>query len=348
VQALFVKRGQAGVAGLVAVLALTVAGCSGDGGDEPDRPSTSGPATTAGPVPTGAGAFARDLDSRPTIALVTAARVYVTTAGSMRYPPQIYGLDPDSGAILSRRTSTGQPNGAALAPDGRLWIAGERHPDQPTGDGVTVFDAESLLVVERFPIPAGDALSVARVGDLMWIGSTKNVYVLDGSTGTVVATYPIAGSAYQLVPLPDGTIAAGEGEVVQVLRADGSVIATRALDGWGNARVVTDGSAVWARLPTEGGAELLRLDPASLEPLAPPVPIGSAEGGIAAGAGAVWAVDTSTHELVCADAAGSHRQAAADVTGALAVRADGALLASHTTKLTFAARAAGSGGCPSS
>jgi hypothetical protein len=203
-----------------------------------------------------------------------------------------------------------------------------------------------VLVVERFPIPAGDALSVARVGDAMWVGSNKNVYALDGVTGDVLATYPIAGSAFQLVPLPDGTVAVGEGETVQILDAQGSVRASRTLEGWGSGRLASDGTDVWVRLPAEGGAELLRLDAASREPLAPPVQIGSAEGGIAAGSGAAWVVDVSSHELVCADASGSHRRAAPDLTGVLTVTADGQLLASRTTALSFVATAADAGGCP--
>ena len=40
--------------------------------------------------------------------------------------------------------------GTLVAPDGRLWVAGDRHPDQAGGAGVNVHNPESLVVVDLF------------------------------------------------------------------------------------------------------------------------------------------------------------------------------------------------------
>jgi outer membrane protein assembly factor BamB len=323
---LFVRTWLTVPAGLMALLMASV-GCD-------DRAAPSG-ASTAEPATATPAVFRPDIDSRPTVAVVTVDTVYVTSAGANRFPPQVYRIDATTGSVLGRRTATGQPNGAAIAPSGQIWVAGKAHEDQPTGDGIAVFDASSLVVDDLYQVP-GDALSVAAVADTMWVGSAGHVYELDPADGTVVGTFTITGSAYQLVTV-GSYVVVGEGSAVDVLDTDGRSVIRRDLSGGGSLRIAASGDALWGRVPVGDAGEIHRFDPRTLADLVPPVKIGSTDGGIVVTADGAWAVDRTTSELVHVDEAGaSARQPAPDITAALAATPDGDVLLSRVTGLSYA------------
>jgi hypothetical protein len=234
------------------------------------------------------------------LALAGEGVVYVTTAGSARFPPQVYELDLDTGDIVGQRTATGQPFDLLIAADGRLWIAGDRHPDQPSGAGINVLDPTSLVVVDHVSLD-GPAFALAQVGDRIWASTQTEVVALDPATLEVLASVPTEGPAYDLLPLPDGSgvVAVQEGRLTVVEAT--TVGRSLPVDADGAVSAAGSADAIWLRVPVDADSVLMRAA-WSLE--SPPTPTGveldAAGGGIVVTPDqAVVAVDERRSEIRC-------------------------------------------------
>jgi hypothetical protein len=275
------------VVGVVLGASLGLAACSSD------RPLPE----ASGPV----GEWTLGLDSQPTRAASAGDRAYVSTAGDFRFPPQLYLIDTTTGVEIEHRTATGQPYDLLVARDGRLWVAGDRHPDQPGGGGINVYDPDSLVVVDHVDLPA-QTFSLAEVGDELWVGSEGGVFVLDPATLDVRRTLTTSGPAFQLVVLPDGSgILAVEGNQLELLGSDGTVIAGQPVDSDGNIVATATETEIFVRAPVGADSTVLAVDPLLATTAAPiGVDTDSTGGGILAGsAGDVVLVDDRRDEVLC-------------------------------------------------
>lgn len=317
----------------VVAAAVVASGCSADrpGADHPSAEaagSTSSPATASGVGATApSGEWSATLDSRPTVAVVGPDGVYVTSAGASRFAPQVYRLALDDGRELARRTAVGQPNGAALAPDGTLWVAAERHIDQPAGTGINVQDPVSLLVVDQIELP-DTPLSIAAVATTMWVGSRGQIFVVDPTTRSVARSIAIGGPAYQVLPTDDGTsVVVVEGDAIEVVSVDGTVATRTSLVSSGSIAAALDGSTVWARVPVDVDSELNSFQlPGLAEASSGPV-LDSTSGGLLVAGGTVWAVDDRADELACIAPDGTAASLpASGAVGVLAALADDRIL----------------------
>lgn len=309
-------------AGAAAIALVAGSACSAvdppAGAERTETPAASSP---TGSEDVGTRAWTASLDSRPTVAVIGPDGVYVTTAGSSRFAPQVYRLALNDGRQLARRTAVGQPNDAALAADGRLWVAAVRHPDQQVGTGINVQDPLSLLVVDQIELP-DDPLSVAAVGATMWVGARSSIFVLDPATYSVVLTLAVGGPAYQLLPTPDGRhVIVVEGDALEALDVDGERVSRVMVESSGNVAAKIDTDAIWVRVPVDVDSELRRYELPGLAAVEPGPRLDSASGGLLVDAGTVWAVDDRADELVCVAADGATTTAPAigvvSVLGAL-------------------------------
>lgn len=321
-------------AALATALALVVlVACSAD--DPPGTPSstTSEPgsaspgASTTGP---GTGAqWSLGLDSQPTRAVVNGDRIYLSSAGSARFPPQIYLVDATTGQEIAHRTATGQPYDLLVAPNGRLWVAGDRHPDQAGGAGINVLNPETLVVIDHADLPA-PAYSLAQVGAEVWVGSDNMIFALDPETLDVTRTIAIGGPAYVLVALSSTEIVAVEGNLLELVLADGTVSASQPVDADGNIVAAASATAVWARIPVGADSTVLTLDPGLAEPGQPiGVDLDSTGGGVlVTSSGDVVLVDDRSDEVVCIPSGVPPPATipATDLVGVLAELTDGRLL----------------------
>ena len=248
----------------------------------------------------------------------------------MRFPPQVYVVDAATGQELGHRTATGQPYDLLMAPDGRLWIAGDRHPDQAGGAGINVHDPQSLVVEAHADLP-GQAYSLVLVGNEIWVGSDDAVFVMDPSTLELVRTLPIGGPAYQLIGLPFGdNVLAVEGHRLELLRPDGSVAGSQQVEASGNIVATATPSAVFLRVPVDADSTVLAVDP-TLD--APGTSVGvdtdSTGGGVlATAAGDVVLVDDRRDEVRCLPGGSPPAMSipAADLVGVLGELPDGRLV----------------------
>lgn len=317
---------------------LGLAGCSTeDGGDHP--PSTSGGSGLTTPSTTGAAdEWTLGLDSQPTRAAVVDDRVFVSTAGGTRFPPQVVAIDPATGRAVEKRTATGQPFDLLVAPDGRLWAAGDRHPDQAGGAGINVYDPASLVAVAHADLP-GAAYSLALVGDEIWVGSDGTIFGLDASTLELIRTVQIIGPAYQLVVLPsaDGVIAV-EGDRLELLGLDGVTTGGQAVTADGSVVTAATAAALFVRVPVDADSTLLTLDPGLTAPGRPVgVDTDSSGGGLlATAAGDVILVDDRRDEVLCLPGGAPPvvRLPADDLVGVLAELPDGLVLFATTSGVT--------------
>jgi hypothetical protein len=261
--------------------------------------------------------------------------VFVSTAGSARFPPQVYAIELATGELVEQHTATGQPYDLLVAPDGRLWAAGDRHPDQAGGAGINVHDPRSLIVVDHVDLPA-TSYSLALVRDEMWVGSDGAVEVLDAATLDLVRTVPIGGSAYQLQPLPDGSgVVAVEGNQLELISAEGAVVGTQPVDADGNIVAATTGPTIFVRAPIDADSTILVVGGAlDAAPRSIGVDTDSTGGGLLATArGDVVLVDDRRDEVLCLP--GGEPPAvsttATDLVGVLAELPGGRLLFATST-----------------
>jgi hypothetical protein len=296
--------------------ALSLAACTADEG--PPTPPEPAREWTLG------------LDSRPRVAAVDGGHVFVTTAGGMRFPPQIYLIDSSTGQEVERRTATGQPYDLLVAQDGRLWVAGDRHPDQPAGAGINVYDPSSLLVVDHVDLPA-QAFSLAPVGEEIWVGSDGKVFVLDPVTLDLVDTFTIGGPAFGLVVLPAGAgILAVEGNQLEVLGPDGARVGSQQVDADGNVVATATTTTIFVRAPVGADSTVLALDPLLADPAdSVGVDTDSTSGGLlASSVGDVLLVDDRRDEVRCLPGGATPTVSipAIDLVGVLAELDDGRFL----------------------
>ncbi len=173
------------------VAALLVAGCSGSGDDEP------------GPAPAAPQRWTVELGTAPTLLAVVDDAVLAASYGNGVGGSQVYRVDRATGRLVAQRTVAGQPNGLAVGPDGALWLATLRLPDQVSGTGLQVLDPVSLATRRTLPVE-GVPLSVAFVGEALWIGDERGVHQVDPADGAVLRTVPTAHPATRLRRWPAG------------------------------------------------------------------------------------------------------------------------------------------------
>lgn len=243
-----------------------------------------------------------EVGTAPTLLALTEDQVFAASYGTGVGGSQVYRVDRATGRLAAQRTLAGQPNGLALAPDGEVWLATVQLPDQPSGTGLQVLDPQTLQT-RRAVLSEGIPLSVAFVGEALWIGDERGVRELDPRTGAVRREVATGVPAYRLLTLGDRLLVVGPSGVQLVDPSAGTAGRPQPLDAGGSVSATGDPSRLWVVHPdTRDRSVLARLDATSLRPLATAPSPGRA-GAVAHLAGdRLWVSDPAGGRLLCLDA----------------------------------------------
>jgi branched-chain amino acid transport system substrate-binding protein len=214
--------------------------------------------------------------------------------------PVMPRLEP---AIGSRRASLLVAGGvllAAAAAAAFLAFRGDTEPSVLAPDSVGVIDAESHRMVAQFPIAGGPARLVAGSRSV-WVGSDEagTLSAVDPQTHTVSRLVSTGGFPSDLADGADAVwvvdgrsgllmkVDPDYGTVVDRLRvAPRNLLYNRSREDLDPTAVASGMGSVWV---TDGSRRLTRVDPRSVKIL-DRIDLGSALGGVAVGAGGIWAI----------------------------------------------------------
>jgi hypothetical protein len=268
---------------LLVTAALLLTGCAAE---EESRPTT----------------WTVEVGTAPTLLALTDAQVFAASYGTGVGGSQVYRVDRATGRLAAQRTLAGQPNGMALAPDGEVWLATVQLPDQPSGTGLQVLDPQSLQT-RRALLPRGIPLSVAFVGEALWIGDERGVRELDRETGAVRREVATEVPAYRLLPFEERLLVVGPAGVQLVDPGSGTTGRLRLLDAGGSVSVTGDDDHLWVVHPDMRDRSVLaRLDSTSLAQLATAPSPGRAGAAAHLVGDRLWVSDPTGGRLLCLDA----------------------------------------------
>ena len=243
-----------------------------------------------------------ELGTAPTLLALTAEAVYAASFGNGVGGSQVYRVDRATGRLAAQRTLAGQPNGLALAPDGELWLATERLPDQPSGTGLQVLDPTTLQTRRALPSPE-PPLSLAFVGEALWVGERLGVREVDRATGAVRRSLSTQVQPNRLLTTPAGLLVVGPTGVQLVDPGTGRAGAVRLLEAGGSVSAAGDGNLVWVVHPDDRDrAVLARLDLPTLRPVTTATSPGRAGAGAHVEGERLWVTDPAGGRLLCLDA----------------------------------------------
>lgn len=292
------------------VAAVLLAGCAAE--EDPSPPTT----------------WTVEVGTAPTLLALTGAQVVAASYGTGVGGSQVYRVDRATGRLAAQRTLAGQPNGLALAPDGEIWLATVQLPDQPSGTGLQVLDPQTLQT-RRAVLPPGIPLSVAFVGEALWVGDERGVRELDRVTGAVRREVATNVPAYRLLTLGDRLLVVGPTGVQLVDPSAGTAGHRRPLDAGGSVSATGDDDHLWVVHPdTRDRTVLARLDATSLRPLATAPSPGRAGAAAHLAGDRLWVSDPAGGRLLCLDARTGAVRAEHDAT------LTGPLVADETSVVT--------------
>lgn len=269
---------------LVLISAVLLAGCAAE--EDPPPPTT----------------WTVEVGTAPTLLALTADQVVAASYGTGVGGSQVYRVERATGRLAAQRTLAGQPNGLALAPDGEVWLATVQLPDQPSGTGLQVLDPQTLQT-RRAVLVQGIPLSVAFVGEALWIGDERGVRELDPASGAVRREVTTDVPAYRLLTLGDRLLVVGPTGVQLVDPSAGTAGRPQRLDAGGSVSATGDGDHLWVVHPDSRDRSVLaRLDPTSLRPLATAPSPGRAGAAAHLAGGRLWVSDPAGGRLLCLDA----------------------------------------------
>ncbi len=293
-----------------------VAGCSGT----PDRPARPASWTV-------------ELSTAPTLLALTPDQVYGASFGNGVGGSQVYRVARDTGRKQAQHTLAGQPNGMVLAPDGELWLVTQKLPDQPSGTGIQVLDPLTLATRRTLQV-TGIPLSLAFLGDVLWVGDAQGLRRTDPADGAVLQSVRTSVAAQRLVVAGDALLVVGA-DGVQRVDASGEPGPVRKLPAAGSVAATGNADRAWVLYPDERAESVLTpLDPRTLEPGASASSPGRAGAAAHLAGDALWVSDPGGGRLLCLDATtgalrGSREvaltgPAVADATSVVVARAQGA------------------------
>lgn len=269
---------------LLLAAAVLLAGCAAE--EDPAPPPTT---------------WTVEVGTAPTLLALTEDQVFAASYGTGVGGSQVYRVDRATGRLAAQRTLAGQPNGLALAPDGEVWLATVQLPDQPSGTGLQVLDPQTLQT-RRAVLPQGIPLSVAFVGEALWVGDERGVRELDPATGGVRREVPTGVPAYRLLTLGDRLLVVGPSGVQLVDPGAGTVGRPQPLDAGGSVSATGDGDRLWVVHPdTRDRSVLARLDATSLAPLTTAPSPGRAGAAAHLAGDRLWVSDPAGGRLLCLD-----------------------------------------------
>lgn len=272
---------------VLAVLVLLLTGCTGAG--------------RAAPAAAAPQSWTVELGTAPTLLALSQDAVLAASYGNGVGGSQVYRVDRATGRLAAQRTVAGQPNGMALGPDGALWLATVRLPDQSAGTGLQVLDPVTLQTRRTLPV-AGDPLAVAFVDGALWTGSAEGVQELDPRTGQVLRSLPTAEPANRFLAAGGALLALAPRALQRVDLVAGEVTAVQPVPAAGSATATGDGRRLWVVHPDrEARAVLQRYDPGTLQPGAAAPSPGRAGAVAHLDGDRLWVTDPGGGRLLCAD-----------------------------------------------
>lgn len=202
----------------------------------------------------------------------------------------VHRIDPRANAVVAS-IATGRPACSIAAGGDAIWVGVEQ--------GVSRIDPRTNAVVAV--VAAGYAPNVTFGDGAVWAASptTRSLTRIDaldnraGGRMTVpeVPLYAVAGAGEVWVVQRDVTAPYGAQGPVKASRVDPAMPSVRGAPiRLGMAKLAFGGGAFWVVRQSESVARLARVDPASLEPLEPPLRIKDIVGRVLWAEGALWIV----------------------------------------------------------
>ena len=243
-----------------------------------------------------------ELGTAPTLLALTDDQVYAASFGNGVGGSQVYRVDRATGRLAEQRTLAGQPNALAIAKNGELWLATEQLPDQPSGTGLQVLDPTTLQTRRALP-SATPPLSVAFVGDDLWVGDAQGVRQIDPATGSTTRAVRTDVPANRLLTIEDGLVVVGPTGVQLLDPATGTPRAAIRLVTGGSVTATGDDRHLWVAHPdTRDRSVLARLDLPSLRPAVAADSPGRAGAAAHLDGDRLWVTDPAGGRLLCLDA----------------------------------------------
>lgn len=222
---------------------------------------------------------------RPINLVATADAVWVANCDGL-----VHRIDPHTNTVVVS-IATGRPACSIAAGGDAIWVGVER--------GVSRIDPRTNTVVTV--IAAGSSPNVTFGDGAVWAASaaTRSLTRIDpvdnrpGGRMTVpeVPLYAVAGAGEVWVVQRDIAAPAEAERPVRASRVDPAMPSVRGAPiRLGMARLAFGGGAFWVVRQSESVARLARVDPASLEPLEPPLRIKDVVGRVLWAEGALWIV----------------------------------------------------------
>lgn len=173
-------------------------------------------------------------------------RLWLTEGGIPE--PLVRGISPAGGADAKYpfadpdALGMGDPQGIAVGGDGRLWIAGG-----PVGQTIAALDLSTGLVT-AFALPGAPMRIAAGSDGNLWVTlNTANAIATVNTSGTVLATYPLApGSApFDITAASDGALWFTEAGAPRIGRITTTGVLTEYLIGAPAHDITASGTDIW-------------------------------------------------------------------------------------------------------
>jgi hypothetical protein len=252
------------------------------------------------PAPVPPRSWTVELSTAPTLLALTGEQVYAASYGNGVGGSQVYRVERATGRKVAQRTLAGQPQAMALSPAGELWLATLKLPDQPGGTGLQVLDPQTLATRRAVQVE-GVPLSLAFLGDALWVGDEDGLRQLAPRSGRVLQRVVTGVAATRLLALGDALVVVGP-EGLQRVAASGRIGPVRRLTAAGSVTATGDTEHLWVVHPDgRAAAVLAAFDPRTLAPRATAGSPGQAGAGAHLGPDALWVTDPGGQRLLCLD-----------------------------------------------